>query len=89
MSYCQHPFRIQFSITKATHTGSHIFYTTDTSIQRTRILATETVDIKGNISCGGGIALAGAKSFYNTLSVNAGNTTNTFLSFRGTGLGND
>jgi hypothetical protein len=53
-------------------------------------LNTTSINATGNIACGGGISLVGANAFYNPNStITATNLTNTFLSFRGTGLGND
>jgi hypothetical protein len=52
-------------------------------------LNTTSINTTGNIACGGGMSLVGADAFYNPGSVTATNRTNTFLSFRGTGIGND
>ena len=73
----------------ATSTGSHTFYTTDANTVRMSINSAGLVSTAGNIACGGGISLVGSEAFYNPSGVSLENKLNTFLSFRGTGIGND
>ena len=71
-----------------TNTGDHIFKTSGQN-EKMRISKDGILTISSNISCGGGISLVGANAFYNTTNVTLANTYNTFLSFRGSGIGND
>ena len=46
-------------------------------------------NISGNMDFGGTIAITGANANFNTSGVDAGNLTNTYISFKGAGAGND
>ncbi len=43
----------------------------------------------GNVDCGGGLALTGSNAFYNISGVDAGNYSNTYLTFRPSITNND
>ena len=72
-----------------TISGNAFVVQTNGTTERLRIDNAGLLTTTGNISCGGGMLLTGADAFYNPSSVTPANRTNTFLSFRGTGVGND
>ncbi len=45
--------------------------------------------IRGNIDCGGGLAITGSTAFFGDAAVNTGNKTNTYINFKFAGSDND
>ncbi len=80
----------------ATSSGSHIFYTTDTTQERMRINSTGIITTSSNIDCGGGIAITGANAFFTPggiitgdNGVDSNNLTNTYINFKNAGATGD
>ena len=73
----------------ATSTGSHIFYTTNSTTERMRIKSDGLITTSGNIDCGGGLAITGSTGFHSNSDVNDGNLTNTYINFKTAGATND
>jgi hypothetical protein len=47
------------------------------------------LDVRGNIDCGGGIAINGSTAFFNNVGVDDGNKTNTYLNLKFAGTNTD
>ena len=80
----------------ATSSGSHLFYTTDTTQERMRINSSGIITTSSNIDCGGGIAITGANAFFTPggiitgdNGVDSNNLTNTYINFKNAGATGD